>query len=122
MAIKSTAKLVEEFAACVVAQTEQIERGDSRLGNVYAKRYLRAFNDLRRRGDAGRDALAVLLDDPRMDVREMAAAFLLRHRYRQCRELLEEIASGPPSLFALGAAECLARWDEGSWQLDPPDG
>jgi hypothetical protein len=43
--------------------------------SIFAKRYVAAFQMLRLHGDCGRDALAVLLSDPRADVRVMAAAF-----------------------------------------------
>ena len=43
---------------------------------------------------AGRDALAVLLAHPRMDVRVAAAACLLRHRTQEAQRILEQAAAG----------------------------
>jgi uncharacterized membrane protein len=53
----------------VQAQNEEIFEGDARTGNNHVKKALAAFMQLRSHGDSGRDALAVLLSHPRMDVR-----------------------------------------------------
>lgn len=47
-----------EFAASVAAQTEAIRRGDPNAGNGHAKRYIRAFEELRAKGD-GPDSRAL---------------------------------------------------------------
>jgi len=114
-----SAKLVAQFAEHVAAQTDEILRGDARTGNRHAKRYIEAFTRLRAMGDTGRDALVPLLHAERPDVRGMAAAFLLRHRHGDARAVLEQLAAGV-GLAAFGASECLKRWEEGAWQLDPP--
>ncbi|HYO52740.1 MAG TPA: DUF2019 domain-containing protein [Archangium sp.] len=75
---------------------------------------------LRAHGDAGRDALAVLLTHPSMDVRTAAAAFLLRYRTAEAKAVLEEAAKGQ-GLIPFGASEALKRWEEGTWELDPAD-
>ena len=111
-------ELVEQFAENVVAQTDAIWRGDAKTGNKHADRYIAAFRKLRAHGDAGRDALAVLLTHPNLDVRTMAAAFLLRHRTVQAKAVLEEAARGQ-GLIAFEAGETLKHWEEGTWALDP---
>jgi hypothetical protein len=111
-------KLVEAFALHVAAQTEEIFHGSAAKGNRHAKRYLAAFDKLCAHGDAGRDALAALFTHPRMDVRVMAAAFLLRHRTAEAKAVLEEAAKGK-GLAALGAQMSLKHWEEGTWELDP---
>jgi len=110
--------LVDAFAGNVAAQAEAIRRGDPAAGNRHARKYVRAFQQLRDRGDEGREALVPLLRDERDHVRGMAAAFLLRYRTAQAREVLEQLAKGK-GLAALGASEALARWRDGTWQLDP---
>lgn len=65
MSIGTTTELVAEFARCVANQNEAIARGDATSGNRFAKRYLAAFEKLRGRCDAGRDALSTLLTDGR---------------------------------------------------------
>jgi len=112
-------KLVREFAVNVEAQTDAIRRGDPKAGNKHAKRYIRAFEELRELGDEGRDALVPLMSRGRDDVREMAAACLLRHRTDEARRVLQELAQGE-GFVAFSAGEALKRWEEGSWQLDPP--
>jgi hypothetical protein len=111
-------ELVEQFAQNVAAQTDAIWRGDARTGNKHARKYGAAFDKLREHGDAGRDALAVLFQHPRMDVRVMAAAHLLRYRTGEAKAVLEEAAKGE-GLVPFGAQQALLRWEEGTWALDP---
>jgi hypothetical protein len=109
--------LVEQFAENVAAQTDAIWRGDAKAGNKHARKYGVAFDKLRAHGDAGRDALSVLLKHPRMDVRVMAAAHLLRHRTAEAKAVLEEAAKGE-GMIPFGAQQALQRWEEGVWALD----
>lgn len=113
-------KLVEEFAENVAAQRESIRRGDAKTGNKHADRYIAALKKLRSAGDAGREALAVLLKHPRQDVRVSAAAFLLRYRTAEAKAVLEAAADGA-GISSIGAIMTLKRWDEGTWNLDPAD-
>ncbi|HYH98390.1 DUF2019 domain-containing protein [Hyalangium sp.] len=110
--------LVEQFAQNVAAQTDAIWRGDAKTGNKHARKYGAAFDKLRAHGNAGRDALSVLLKHPRMDVRIMAAAHLLRHRTAEAKAVLEEAAKGE-GMIPFGAQQALKRWEEGTWALDP---
>ncbi|QRN98468.1 DUF2019 domain-containing protein [Archangium violaceum] len=112
--------IVQDFAHHVQAQTEATWRGDAKTGNKHAKKAIAAFTKLRSIGDAGRDALAVLFSHPRMDVRVMAAVFLLRHRTAEAKAVLEEAAKGQ-GLVPFGASEALKRWEEGTWALDPAE-
>lgn len=114
---RSLGELVEVFAHHTVAQTEAIWRGDSKTGNRHARQRVAAFKQLRAHGDAGRDALAVLLAHPNVDVRTMAAAYLLRHRTQEAVAVLEQAAKGE-GLIAFEAQQCLLRWKEGDWALD----
>ncbi|ATB30451.1 DUF2019 domain-containing protein [Melittangium boletus] len=114
----SLEELVERFAQHVAAQTEAIRRGDAKTGNKHAKQYTAALLELRARGNAGRDALAVLLKHPQTDVRSMAAAFLLRYRTTEARAVLEATAK-EGGVAAIGAIMTLRRWDDGTWALDP---
>jgi hypothetical protein len=111
-------QLVEQFAKNVAEQTDAIWRGDARTGNKHARKYGATFDKLRAHGDAGRDALAVLLEHPRIDVRVMAAAHLLRYRTAEARAVLEEAAKGD-GLVSFKAGQALKRWEDGTWALDP---
>jgi hypothetical protein len=115
--VKSLEKLVEKFAYHVQAQTREIFGGDAKTGNKHARKAVAVFLELRSRGDVGRDALAVLLSHPSMDVRTAAAAFLLRHRTAEAQAVLQEAAKGT-GLIAFEASEALKRWEEGTWALD----
>ncbi|MFL5356684.1 DUF2019 domain-containing protein [Archangium sp.] len=113
-------KLVEEFAENVAAQSESIMRGDAKMGNKHADRYIAALRKLRSAGDPGRDALAVLLKHPRQDVRVKAAAFLLRYRTAEAKAVLEA-AADRTGISSIGAIMTLKYWQEGTWNLDPVD-
>ncbi|MGE6756784.1 DUF2019 domain-containing protein [Corallococcus interemptor] len=110
--------LVREFAENVAAQSDAIFQAGADPEDTHGERYLAAFDELRARGNEGREALCVLLKHPRMDVRATAAAFLLRYRTAEARAVLEEAARGE-GLVAFGAQETLKGWDEGVWDLDP---
>jgi hypothetical protein len=118
VAVKEFDELVNEFADSVMAQKDAIRRGDVKAGNRHHDRGTHAWNELRARGDEGRDALATLLTDDRPDVRAMAAACLLKHRTREAKRVLKEVAKGE-GLAAFGASQALQRWKEGDWHLDP---
>jgi hypothetical protein len=110
--------LVEQFAQNVAAQTEAIWRGDAKTGNKHARKYGAAVDKLLAHGDAGRDALLVLLKHERMDVRVMAAAHLLRYRTAEAKAVLEDAARGE-GMIPFCAQQALKRWEEGTWALDP---
>jgi hypothetical protein len=114
--------LVRQFADSTEAQSRCIDAGDPTTGNKHAKKRIQAFKRLREQGDAGRDALKVLLADKRPDVRVMAAAYLLRHCHSEARAVLEEAAASAGGLVGFGAAQALLRWQEGTWALDPAEG
>lgn len=116
--VKDLEMLVKEFAENVAAQTEAIKRGDSRTGNRHAEVYIAALEKLRAMGDVGREALAVLFEHPRPDVRVKAAAFLLRYRTAEAKAVLEAAARGA-GVAAIGATMSLKHWEDGTWNLDP---
>ncbi len=67
-----------------------------------------AYKELRRRGEEM--AAMPLLDDPDLHVRNMTALFALPIATEKAERVLEEIASGPPSMARLGAKMTLERW------------
>jgi hypothetical protein len=109
--------LTEEFSQNVSAQTDAIWNGDARTGNKHARRYVAAFKKLRDHGDTGRDALAALLEHPRMDVRVKAALYLLSERPTQALPVLEEAAKSK-GMIPFEASQVLKYWSEGTWSLD----
>ncbi|MFP2909396.1 DUF1963 domain-containing protein [Pyxidicoccus sp. 3LFB2] len=107
--------LVEEFAVHVAAQTDAMARNMPGTGNRHARQYAAALEKLRAHGDAGMDALAVLLTHPRQDVVAMAATCLLQQGSHEAnaRRILEDMASGE-GMLAFGASMTLKRWAEGT--------
>jgi hypothetical protein len=113
-------ELTAEFAAGVVAQNEAIMEGDARTGNRHARKMLAAFRSLCAHGDTGREALCALFTHPRPDVRAKAACLMLRYKHQEAMAVLREV-SRMPGLAGFGAGECIKRWEEGAWQLDPAE-
>lgn len=111
-------KLVAEFAKHVAAQKDAMWSGSARDANRHAKRVNSTFDKLCAYGDAGRDALTALFTHPRVDVRVMAAAFLLRHKTAEAKGVLEAAAKGS-DFTSFSAQQALKRWEEGTWELDP---
>jgi hypothetical protein len=110
---KSINNLVAEFAAGVVKQNEAIRRRDPVTGNRYAESYVSAFKELHGMGDAALAALASLLEDERIEVRAMTAAFLIPYMTDEAVMVLKTAAEGH-DIVALGAQVALSRWqDEG---------
>jgi len=114
------ADLVRRFAEAVVAQDACLERGNAKAGNRHARQQFATFRELRAMGDSGREALAVLLRDPRPNVRTTAAAFLLRYKTAEALAVLREAAQGS-GIVAFESGEAIKRWEEGTWSLDPED-
>jgi hypothetical protein len=112
-----TDRLVELFASCSLEADARLAKLDVPGANRATRRGASAFKKLCAMGDAGRDALMVLLDDPRPRVRLDAAAVLLRHAHEKARCTLEEIGGGSQP-YAFEASQCLLRWEEGTWHLD----
>ena len=111
--------LANKFAASVLQQASCIKRGDATEGNKHAKSYIKAFRDITKFGNAGREALIPLLKHDDTNVRVMAAAFLLRYATNEALSVLEAAKSGG-GLAGLGAAQTLKNWSDGSWALDIP--
>ena len=114
---QTLADLVDQFAAGVIEQTEAIWDGDAERSNRAAGVYIDAFLSLRKIGDPGRDALAVLFEHPSPDVRLAAAGYLLRYRHTDAMRVLREVAAGV-GMHAFTAQQCIQRWNEGEWELD----
>lgn len=110
--------LVLGFAEEVAAQTEALALGDHVTGNKHAKQYIEIFRKLREIGDPGREALSGLMEHPRLDVRVAAAGFLLRYRTDAALQVLR-MASGGTGMIPFVASQAIARWEDGTWNLDP---
>ena len=111
------ARWVGDFATSVEGQNRALQRNDAATGNKYAKKYIAAVRKLREAGSAGWEALALLLADSRIDVRTMAACFLLRYNPERAQAVLKESAL-QKGVVGLGALMTLKRWEDGSWNLD----
>lgn len=110
--------LVARFSKAVKMQWQEMQLGNAKQGNHFAKIYINSFKTITKEfGDSGREKLASLLSDPDDCVKEMTAAFLLKYKHQESYEILSQLAS-KGGFIGLGAGECLKRWDEGQWKLD----
>jgi hypothetical protein len=112
---ESIPTLVQLFANSVVEQNSAIRADDLESGNRHARMYMGAFRKLRDASPDGLDALASLLDDPRCDVRTMAACYLLRHSTEKALKVLRG-AIPEKGATGLGALMTLRRWEK--WNLE----
>jgi hypothetical protein len=53
-----------------------------------------------------------------MDVRVMAAAYLLRYKTTEAKRVLEDAAKGE-GMIPFIASQVLKNWEDGTWALDP---
>jgi len=109
--------LVTEFVRSVIGQNEAIERRDTRAGNRLALKYCGAAEQLLQIQPEGLGAFARLLNDSRIDVRTMAAAFLIPYETAQSKAVLELSAQGE-GIVALGAKMALERWEKEGKGID----
>ena len=113
---RSPVDLIEVFSAAVIAQDECIAQGDAKNGNRYAKRYIKAAQDLLCGGIQSIDNFAGLLQHDKPSVRATAAAYLLKDRIEESVSVLRTIADGV-GLAALGAQMTLKRYDKGELEI-----
>ncbi len=106
------AGLIEEYVAAALVHSQTIYTADARRGNrAYAR--LVAIRDLiRERGREAQQQLAVLLTDPRVEVRGGAAAHMLEFDPVLAEAVLVEIAAGP-GIESLNAEMVLRQWRAG---------
>jgi len=88
------AQLAADFAFAVRAQNNAIADHDSVAGNAWALKYSAAAKELLKQDKEGLEAFSELLADTRIDVRTMAAAFLIPFKTEESKRVLEESAAG----------------------------
>jgi hypothetical protein len=110
--------LINIFADCVVKQHDAIwQKADSNIGNKYARKLIKAWDDICKMGDNAKDSFVILLYHDDVRVRSSAACFLLKYKHEEAKRVLIEISKGE-DITAFEASQCLMRWKEGEWHLD----
>ena len=110
--------LCRKYSDSIKHQSKEIEIGNATRGNYYAKKYIKAFQEIvKLYGDQGREELSKFLRDPDDEVKEMTAAFLLKYKHKKSMGVLIELAK-QNNLIGFEAGECIKRWEEGQWSLD----
>src|SRR3954469_23257048 len=108
---------VAEFVRSVIEQTKALGRRDPNVGNRFAIKYCYAADQLLKRDPDGLNAFSTLLKDSRIDVRTMAAAFLIPFKTSESKAVLELSAQGQ-GIVALGAKMALERWEKEGKGID----
>lgn len=116
--MKDFEDVVNRFVGHVREQRRAFAMADSPTANKHAKAYLKIFYRLCEYGDRGRDALCPLLSHADREVRCAAAVLLLRYKHDEALSVLSALSRGR-DLISLEAQECMKRWEEGEWDLDP---
>lgn len=110
-------ELVNAFAGAAALHFKALLAGDHRKANREAREVFKAFDQLRRFGDQGREALMPLLRHEDKAVACSAAAVLLRYATGEATRVLEDL-SRDRGLLGFQAQQALERWREGDWHLD----
>ncbi len=113
----SKEELVNAFARAAALHSKALLAGDHRKANREAREVFKAFDQLKRLGDEGREALMPLLRHEDKAVAGSTAAVLLRYATREATRVLEDL-SRDRGLLGFQAQQSLERWREGDWHLD----
>ena len=108
--------LLAEYADAAMAHRRASREGNDKVANPAYKRLSSIVQALWMRGAEGREALLRLLDDPRIEVRGWAAAHALEIAPERAVAVLDELASGPPSLEEFSAKMVLQQWHAGTFR------
>jgi hypothetical protein len=109
--------LVRRFAVATRAHHSALEDMDEGRANAHARAIKGLYATITRQGDAGREALMVLLDSENQVVAGMAAVFSLRYSSHRSIEVLRRLAASG-GLLGFRAGVALERWENGVWE-DP---
>lgn len=109
--------MVRRFAVAAQAHQTALEELDEGRANAHARVISGLYAAIIREGDAGREALLVLLDHESPVVSGMAAVFSLRYNPPRSLVVLRRLA-GQGGLLGFRASVALERWENGEWD-DP---
>ena len=105
--------LLKEYADAALLHRTASREGKHKSANQAYDRIAAVIRELTERGPRAKDELLRLLDDERIEVRGWAAAHALEFEPDRAARVLENIASGPPSLEELSAKMVLQQWRTG---------
>jgi hypothetical protein len=110
--------LLKEYADAALIHRSATHEGKHKIANRAYGRISAVMRELKERGPQAQSALLRLLNDERIEVRGWAAAHALAFVPDQATRVLEDIASGPPSIEEFDAKMILQQWRTG--RLRPP--
>jgi hypothetical protein len=108
-------RLLHRFAAAAQAHHEALEAMDEERANAHAAVIAGLRRSIVGAGDAGREALLAMVDDPNPVVAGMAAVYSIRHASGRCLAVLGRLAL-EPGLLGFRAGVAVERWESGEWQ------
>ena len=110
----SVPELAATYAEVAALHGQASIEGAHRIANAQYKNLTAAWRELRNRGEDGRAALTVLLQDSNPHVRLWAASHVLEFAPMDAEAELERLAHGPPSVVRLDAEMTLREWRAGN--------
>jgi len=108
-------RLLHRFAIAAMAHNEALETMDEEEANAHALVIAGLYRSIIGEGNAGREGLLALVDDPNPVVAGMAAVYSIRYNSGRCLAVLERIAL-EPGLLGFRAMVAVERWQSGEWQ------
>lgn len=106
--------MVHRFAVAARAHQTALEELDEERANAHARVISGLYAAISREGDAGREALLLLLDHENQVVAGMAAVFSLSYNPPRALAVLRLLA-GKGGLLGFRASVALERWEKGDW-------
>lgn len=117
MRLTNLEEIVEEFADAAI-KADEATFTNGRMARKYSNKEIKCWKKILQFGDQGKEELSRLLNHPDPSARVAAAGYLLKFKTEEALAVLHEAAQHE-GLVPFVAQECLKRWEEGTWALDP---
>jgi len=108
-------RLLHRFAIATLAHNEALEAMDEEEANAHARVISGLYLSIVGEGEAGREALLAMVDDPNPVVAGMAAVYSIRYNSGRSLAVLLRVAQ-EPGLLGFRAGVAVERWESGEWK------
>jgi hypothetical protein len=114
-------RLLHRFAIAAMAHHEALEAMDEGQANAHARLISGLHRSVIGAGEAGREALLAMVEDPNPVVAGMAAVYSIHYESGRCLSVLRRVAL-EPGLLGFRAGVAVERWESGEWQGPEDEG
>ena len=115
--MKTVEKNIEIFIEESVNHNAAIEIGDHKKANNAAKKIDKSFENIKKFGREGREALLELLDHERKEVSAMAAAYSLKYNPDKSLKVLKKL-SKDKGILGFRASKAIETYQSGKWAIE----